>query len=415
MPLRLRCRPPLSDFIPASMTLVDNSSSPLIMRSVHRFLQERLPCAPTQRGEVPVRTRSPPRPSFIASAQSHPAFALARPDPEFMAELTALPLYCLASRVSMQRWEVKFRSSAPSPAPPQQWNVFRICVGLQQRRALLTRGGLCELLVLRLTCFRGEYRVRRPLHAAACILSQRHFLVSRDRAERLYREGQQLHAQQRYGDAARSWAQAALLQHAPSHAYLSNMLIEGRHDVMMDDTMALKVAQAGAAQGCPHSNGVLARCYCMMWDKAPGNAAKGRALAEHSAAAGSCFGQIVLGNCYYTAKDDAEAVRLYRLAADQGFAAAQKNLGVMFASGRGVQKDNVEAVRLYRLAAAQGHVQAHWHLGGSLYVGQGAPRDKAEGIRLMRIAALHGCHEAIAKLKRIESKTNAGVKSECDF
>ena len=92
-----------------------------------------------------------------------------------------------------------------------------------------------------------------------------------------------------------------------------------------------------------------------------------------------------------------------------GFAAAQKNLGVMFASGRGVEKDNVEAVRLYRLAAAQGHVQAHWHLGGSLYVGKGAPRDKVEGIRLMRVAALHGCQEAIAKLKHIESKGGSEI------
>ena len=58
------------------------------------------------------------------------------------------------------------------------------------------------------------------------------------------------------------------------------------------------------------------------------------------------------------AKDDAEAVRLYRLAAAQGHSAAQYNLGLMFANGRGVAKDEAEAIRLYRLAAAQGYANA---------------------------------------------------------
>jgi TPR repeat protein len=54
------------------------------------------------------------------------------------------------------------------------------------------------------------------------------------------------------------------------------------------------------------------------------------------------------------AQDDAEAVRWYRLAAAQGYAYAQFNLGNMFEKGRGVAKDTAEAIRLYRLAAAQG-------------------------------------------------------------
>ncbi len=58
------------------------------------------------------------------------------------------------------------------------------------------------------------------------------------------------------------------------------------------------------------------------------------------------------------ANDEAYAVRLYHLAAAQGHAIAQNNLGVMFEFDRGVSKDNAEAVRLYRLSAAQGH--AFW-------------------------------------------------------
>jgi TPR repeat protein len=58
------------------------------------------------------------------------------------------------------------------------------------------------------------------------------------------------------------------------------------------------------------------------------------------------------------AQDYAEAVRLYRLAAAQGDANAQFNLGDMFENGKGVAQDRGEAIRLYRLAAAQGSANA---------------------------------------------------------
>jgi TPR repeat protein len=51
-------------------------------------------------------------------------------------------------------------------------------------------------------------------------------------------------------------------------------------------------------------------------------------------------------------------VRLYRLAAAQGDAAAQFNLGVKFENGQGVAQDKAEAIRWYRLAAAQGEATA---------------------------------------------------------
>ncbi len=51
-------------------------------------------------------------------------------------------------------------------------------------------------------------------------------------------------------------------------------------------------------------------------------------------------------------KDYAEAVRYCKLAADQGHASAQYNLGVCYANGEGVEKDYAEAVRYYKLAVA---------------------------------------------------------------
>jgi uncharacterized protein len=51
----------------------------------------------------------------------------------------------------------------------------------------------------------------------------------------------------------------------------------------------------------------------------------------------------------------AEALKWYRLAADQGNASAQNNLGGMYAAGRGPPQDYAEALKWYRLAANQGN------------------------------------------------------------
>jgi TPR repeat protein len=58
------------------------------------------------------------------------------------------------------------------------------------------------------------------------------------------------------------------------------------------------------------------------------------------------------------AKDQREAARLYRLAAEKGNVWAQVHLGEMYESGLGVEEDEREAARLYKLAAEQGDPQA---------------------------------------------------------
>ena len=57
-------------------------------------------------------------------------------------------------------------------------------------------------------------------------------------------------------------------------------------------------------------------------------------------------------------ENDAEAVRWYRLAAQQGNATAQSNLGVMYANGEGVLKDSVLAHMWSNIAGANGDASA---------------------------------------------------------
>ena len=81
---------------------------------------------------------------------------------------------------------------------------------------------------------------------------------------------------------------------------------------------------------------------------------------------------------------------LFRLAAEQGHASAQYNLGVMYATGEGVPEDDAEAVRWYRMAAEQSNASAQYNLGVMYYTGEGVPGDDAEAARWYRMAAEQG-------------------------
>lgn len=74
-------------------------------------------------------------------------------------------------------------------------------------------------------------------------------------------------------------------------------------------------------------------------------------------------------------QDDAEAVKWFRLAAAQGNADAQSNLGTMYGNGQGVAQDYAEVVKWFRLAAAQGNAAAQNNLGVMYRDGQGVKQD----------------------------------------
>ena len=57
-------------------------------------------------------------------------------------------------------------------------------------------------------------------------------------------------------------------------------------------------------------------------------------------------------------QDYAEALKWYRLSAEQGNASAQNNLGLMHAFGQGVRQDNVQAMMWFNISAAQGNPDA---------------------------------------------------------
>jgi S1-C subfamily serine protease len=86
----------------------------------------------------------------------------------------------------------------------------------------------------------------------------------------------------------------------------------------------------------------------------------------------------------------AEAVRWYRMAANQGHAIAQFNLGGMFHYGYGVLTNYDDAMRWYRKAAEQGYPEAQNDLGWMYYTGQGVPQNSTEAVRQYRKSADQG-------------------------
>ena len=92
---------------------------------------------------------------------------------------------------------------------------------------------------------------------------------------------------------------------------------------------------------------------------------------------------------------EAEAAKWCQLAAAQGNADAQFNLGVAYGKGQGVRQDHAEAAKWYRLAAAQGFASAQFNLGFMYVTGQGVRQDYVQAHMLWNLAAAQGVADAI--------------------
>ena len=88
-------------------------------------------------------------------------------------------------------------------------------------------------------------------------------------------------------------------------------------------------------------------------------------------------------------------MKWYRLAAVQGVARAQCNLGVMYAEGQGVTQDYAEAVKWFRLSAAQGYASAQFNLGNMYNNGKGVTQDYIRAHMWFNLSAASGDADAV--------------------
>jgi len=106
-------------------------------------------------------------------------------------------------------------------------------------------------------------------------------------------------------------------------------------------------------------------------------------------------------------RDDRESAHWFKLAADQGQAEAQYNLGVLYANGQGVSRDDAEAVRWYRLAAERGHRDAQFNLAVLYANGRGVSRDLVQAEKWFLIAANQGDQDSATAKERMAARMSA--------
>jgi hypothetical protein len=97
------------------------------------------------------------------------------------------------------------------------------------------------------------------------------------------------------------------------------------------------------------------------------------------------------------------------LAAEQGHAEAQCQLGWMYDVGNGIPRDHAEAAKWYRKAAEQGNARAQYHLGVVYANGDGVALDYAEAYKWFSLANADDTRD---RLEVIRKKTTAAQVAE---
>jgi TPR repeat protein len=121
----------------------------------------------------------------------------------------------------------------------------------------------------------------------------------------------------------------------------------------------------------------------------------------------------------YNKGDYATAAKEWRPLADQGVAAAQFNLGLMYYDGHGVPLDFAQAADWFTKAAEQDYAKAQYDLGAMYGVGKGVKRDYVQAYKWLNLCAAKGddrCAEqrdlVAKKLKASQLTTAQRLSSE---
>jgi len=105
----------------------------------------------------------------------------------------------------------------------------------------------------------------------------------------------------------------------------------------------------------------------------------------------------------YNRQDYPTALQRLQQLADQGYAPAQNNLGMMYATGQGAPQDYAAAAALLRKAAGQGYALGEYDLGAMFGNGLGMPQDYVQAYKWFDLAVT-GATDADARDKATKSR-----------
>ena len=215
-----------------------------------------------------------------------------------------------------------------------------------------------------------------------------------------------------YATALREWRPLAEQGNADAQYNLGVMYREGL-GVSQDYAEALKWNRKAVEQGDALAQHNLGNMY-QHGQGVPQDYNAAAKWYREAAEQGFAPAQYNLGFMYNFGwglpQDDAEAMKWYRKAAEQGFADAQFRLGYMYAlgsvyalfsadlfnneealqsAGRDVPQDHAEALKWYLKAADQGYAPAQHNLGVMYQHGTGVPQDDIQAHLWFNLAAIH--------------------------
>jgi TPR repeat protein len=104
-------------------------------------------------------------------------------------------------------------------------------------------------------------------------------------------------------------------------------------------------------------------------------------------------------------KDEVEALRLFRVAAEKEHIRAQTKLADFLLQGKGCEKSPHEAFKWYMLASDQGSMAAKFALGGLYERGEGCEQSWRRAVQFYEAAALGGDNSASDRLISIIANT----------
>jgi uncharacterized protein len=110
----------------------------------------------------------------------------------------------------------------------------------------------------------------------------------------------------------------------------------------------------------------------------------------------------------YQKGDYVSAAKEWRPLAEDGSAAAQLNIGLLYLDGHGVPQDYNEAAMWLRRSAEQDNTEAQHELGALYGSGKGVKRDYVQAYKWMNICAAKGNGGCIAQRDLIAKKLKAG-------
>jgi len=114
----------------------------------------------------------------------------------------------------------------------------------------------------------------------------------------------------------------------------------------------------------------------------------------------------------YQKGDYVTAAKEWRPLAEQGSAAAQLNLGLLYLDGHGVPQDYTEAVMWLRRSAEQDNTQAQHELGALYGAGLGLKRDYVQAYKWMNICAAKGNSGCVTQRALLAKKLKHGQIAE---